>query len=562
VADEIHRIIVQASGQEELRTLQQALDASKEILRQEIELAQKLGPAFVQSSPGVRQAAEDVKRFETALKESQRSLAQSGVASGSLTQSISNLGYTINDAEQFTVSFTAGVRSVANNIGPTIAAVENLASVGFGGLIQVLSGPAGIILALTTLSTLVPVVSAHWGELENWWSGGGTANEAERMDKLAKATERTADQTDRLNKFKREQSTKEQLEKSEPQEVGQTREIIQKAVVESGFIDTAAALVKARNPQGFEGRFTDDERRRIREDEERLTSIRKPGAYIGQDVIAEAERAAAQRRAAIEEAARQRETVQAREDISKAVANPDQIGGVVNEFRRGGLDEAADRIEAGLRFRQEKEDNDLLKGIRDVEEADRKDAIKKYEEDVALMKAIREVEEYDRKQEADTIKAALEVQKEDEQAAKKKKQEAEKQEKEGVQREEEFAKGSGLDKLAQQQILAGATVAQVEAYFKQRQGFSQKAAGEIAVNADQAVYEQQVRQQLGLDGPLRRTSTITSDVQADVQRGIGGQDNERQQLAVAQEMRNFLRSIDQNTKRDFAGRIIINRKSF
>jgi hypothetical protein len=123
-------------------------------------------------------------------------------------------------------------------------------------------------------------------------------------------------------------------------------------------------------------------------------------------------------------------------------------------------------------------------------------------------------------------------------------------------REEEFAKSLGADKLSTQAALGGAGAGEVEAYLRQRFGLSAEVAGQIALEGSRDASRQ------ALEGPLRRTSAITSDVQADVQRGIGGQDPQREQVELTRAIKQSLISIDQNTKKDWAGRIVVTRKDF
>jgi hypothetical protein len=552
MADEIHRLIVQAVGDEEMMKLQRGLDTARAALESAAQVAiARFGPAMAQVDASVVAAAQRVNAWQNSIKALESDLARSGGHVAGLTQSITTYGYVLNDVDQFNVSFSAGIRSISNNIPGLVFATQNLANVGFAGITTALMGPAGIIIGLTALGSLIPFVSNHWASWSQVLGLGRTETEAEAMDKLGKATSKTADETDRLNRYKRVQTTVAALETGESKEESSARRALQEAVPElpGGFEGLREALVSARNPKGLAGRFT-------LEDEQKLAAMRLgqnlPGAPglggpEGEKFIRDFEAQATER-------ARQAERDRATRDIGEGIADPQRRQGFLNELRNTGQNESAIALEEAVSKaspekkkaeevaeRIEKVSETLSKALDKAKGTIDKKAKELREEDFALSRAIQEVEESDRKD------------------AEKERKKQEKEEKDAAKEQEQSGRAIGLGDIAKQAALGGAGAGEVEDYLRKRFGLGAEAAGQIALKGSQEASKQLLDETLN---PKRRPSEITSDIHADIQRGVEGDDKQERAIRVAEEMRNGIREVAQNTKKSYADIVRLRRRNF
>lgn len=99
-------------------------------------------------------------------------------------QSLMQLGYAVDDVQY-------GIKGVANNIPGLLVAF------GMGG------GLAGVLSIVTTIAAQL---YERWDKIQRAFGMGGTQTEAQAMDELAKATARTADETAKLERYKRRQA--------------------------------------------------------------------------------------------------------------------------------------------------------------------------------------------------------------------------------------------------------------------------------------------------------------------------------------------------------------------
>lgn len=255
--------------------------------------------------------------------------AHTSESTRSLTQAFQTLSYTTNDATQFFVSARAGVNAIANNIPAVVNALTSLAQVGFGGVLTALTGPAGLILGLTAAAALVPVLSAHWSDLEDAFGLGGTRTEADEMERLARATEKSAEETRKLNEYKERQRVGGALESARPAEEKKTEEAAIKAIGEFGRLGTSGnealiqGLVNARNPGGVP--LMQEGKDRLAAIEETGTSFRGPEVAAQELETARREELAKAQKAAVE---------QARKDVEASIAGqrPGGIGGLIKEI--------------------------------------------------------------------------------------------------------------------------------------------------------------------------------------------------------------------------------------
>lgn len=546
MADQVDRLILETETSEQnLQRLTQELARVEDKISALQSVFQAGGISFEKFDEQLEGLSNQAQAFRGALGSLESGTALTSEKTSSLTRSFTTLTYSINDAQQFSLGFTQGIRAISNNIPGLIQATQNLAGVGFTGIITALTGPAGLILGLTTLSTLIPLVAAHWGELEDWWSGGTTGTEAEQMDALAKATSRTADETDRLNKYKREQATSKKLEESEPAARTEARQALEKAVPElpGGYENLRDVLVQARNPQGLAGRYTQEDRQLI-EDARSVARLIPTQANIG---------AARQTEVDVEARVRERERQRAGEDISRSIANPEQLVGLLNELRRAGRADLASQLEAapgakaGRKSAEEesKIEFDLQKAIHEVEQGDLKKREQAAKEDAKiqfeLQKAIAEVEQDDKKKRKQAVENEAKINYDLQKAI------AEVETGDRKKRLEE-AKKSGGEIVAGAAAKAGGNVAGISQLL-QSLGMDKESAEALAGEAIQTHQRSRLQEFFGKK-PRNVEVYETSDYLSRVQTAVGGAgDTGQRQLQEQIAMNQKLQVLLENTKK-------------
>jgi hypothetical protein len=262
-----------------------------------------------------------------------------------LTNAITTFSFSLNDAQQFSFGFRQGIVAISNNVPGLVNATKQVAQAGFGGVITALAGPQGLIFGLTALTSLLPVVINHWGEIEDAFGLGGTETEAEAMERLAKATELTADQQDRLNRYKREQQTRAELVSAQPEAVEKAAKAAKEATKElpGGF----AGLVDAfTTPGGLTSRYTAEDRKKIAALEKELASPTTPVSLFG-DRTAEQESLRRQLVEARNEA-NTRARRRAEDEVSESISDPNKLNSLLNELRQRGNEDLAAELEAGV----------------------------------------------------------------------------------------------------------------------------------------------------------------------------------------------------------------------
>lgn len=367
MADDIDRMILEDLATAALEKIQREAEETKKELRelnQELLAGKVAQNVYAQESVA---AATKLQGLNQQLKAAETAQRQAGAASGSLTSTLTTLSYAANDADQFNVSFAAGIRSLSNNIPALVSAGQNLAQVGFKGVITALSGPAGLIFGVTALASLVPLIINHWSDLEDAFGLGGTRTEAEEMERLGKATEKTAEETAKLAKYKREQAEAEKLGKAEAKSVTEARSAATEALAEfpGGFEGAAQALQRERekrNPRGLLGRLSDEE---IREAYSAIPAGQyAPGAF-------EAKREEV--RQELVKKAREREVEAARGDLAEANLDPTARARLLDELRRtpalGGLTEKLEAATPEARAKKKAADEEAKQAERDQEDA-------------------------------------------------------------------------------------------------------------------------------------------------------------------------------------------------
>jgi hypothetical protein len=179
---EVWKLIQKVEGEENLARLRQTYKALDEDFRQWI-------ARFGQANATTQAMAHQLAFLEGQIKTAEAAMASSSGSTRNLSQLFIQLGYAADDAQY-------GVAGLANNIIPLLGAF------GLGG------GLAGVI---GLASTAAIQLYKHSDQIASLFGQGATETEAQRMDRLAASTHRSADETKELNKHLERKAELEKL---------------------------------------------------------------------------------------------------------------------------------------------------------------------------------------------------------------------------------------------------------------------------------------------------------------------------------------------------------------
>ncbi|WP_406699181.1 hypothetical protein V5E97_09920 [Singulisphaera sp. Ch08] len=157
------------------------------------------------------------------LNANANSMTQSSARMG---QALMQLGYIADDVQY-------GFSGVVNNIGP---------------LVYGLGATAGVAAAAQVAAVAVYQLYTHMDQFQELIGIGATKTEAEEMERLAKATSRTADEQERLNKYKEQEKKIQQMMGGQSKEEASTEKAVQDIYNEAGvgkLTGTLAAKMQA-----------------------------------------------------------------------------------------------------------------------------------------------------------------------------------------------------------------------------------------------------------------------------------------------------------------------------
>lgn len=141
-------------------------------------------------------------------------------SSGRMGQALMQLGYIADDVQY-------GFSGIVNNIGP---------------LAYGLGASGGLAAAAQLAAVAVYQLYTHWDQFTDLLGVGTVRTEAEEMERLGKATSRTADEQDRLNKFKEQEKRIQQMLSGRSAEEEATGKAVQDIYDEAGPKKLAGAL--------------------------------------------------------------------------------------------------------------------------------------------------------------------------------------------------------------------------------------------------------------------------------------------------------------------------------
>jgi hypothetical protein len=207
MADYLDRLILSVTGEADVRRLQAAIEAEK--------------AALLAAGPAARQHAQALADLTQQLKAAQAAASGGGLGGGKGVYLLTQLAQTADDAQY-------GIRGVTNNI---VAMTSML-------------GPWGAAVGIGVVG--VAQLVEHWDSISALWGQGHTATEAERMEKLAKATHRTAEEQAEYNRLKRAEAAFEAAMPPTKAEAESSKAAVDVVRERGGSIDLARRLAAAR----------------------------------------------------------------------------------------------------------------------------------------------------------------------------------------------------------------------------------------------------------------------------------------------------------------------------
>jgi|GEM_PF-4188423 len=141
-------------------------------------------------------------------------------ATSRMGQGLMQLGYIADDIQY-------GFSGIVNNIAP---------------LAYGLGGSAGLAAGLQITAVAAHQLYVHLDDLKDALGVSGVRTEAEEMERLAKATSRTAEETEKLNRYKEKQSEIAQMMGGQSQQTGEVAKAVQDVFSETGVDRVSGAL--------------------------------------------------------------------------------------------------------------------------------------------------------------------------------------------------------------------------------------------------------------------------------------------------------------------------------
>lgn len=199
---------------------------------------------------------------------------------------------------------------------------------------------AGMTGAVSGVATGAYLLWRNWDSVVSLFDAGHVETEAARMERLEKATSRTAAETAKLNTYKREQSALDGAAGPERQVVATTAAAVDVVKENGGLGKLAANLAAARNPNGqrsLYGRLDGNEQYQLGQIDSGIRS--RGNAKVGQTPKRRAQleremEAMEARGGALIKKAWDAELARAREDIGKALADPKRLQALVGTIGR------------------------------------------------------------------------------------------------------------------------------------------------------------------------------------------------------------------------------------
>jgi hypothetical protein len=223
--------------------------------------------AAEQAATSGRAVVGSYARSGSAAKQMGRSAREAGMTGA---MGLMVLSQTIDDAQY-------GFRSIVNNIPQMGMALGSMLGMSLESSMK-LGAVAGI--AAVGVNLLI----THWDKLTKLMGLDSVKTEAEQMEALEKNTARTADETERLNRYKKEQAEIEQMLKGRPSGEKRTADAVQHALDEADPLKVQGTLASHMRPE-----MTPDQRTEIQRRERDARSMAQSygaGSDIAKEAVA------------------------------------------------------------------------------------------------------------------------------------------------------------------------------------------------------------------------------------------------------------------------------------
>ncbi|WP_406698558.1 hypothetical protein V5E97_06710 [Singulisphaera sp. Ch08] len=226
-----------------------------------------LGATATELTTRMQAAYAATSTLHTGLEVLNASANQMTQSSGRMGQALMQLGYIADDVQY-------GFSGIVNNIGP---------------LAYGLGATGGVAAAAQLAAVGIYQLYTHWDQFMELIGQGTVKTEAEEMEALAKATSRTADEQERLNKYKKEEKDIEKMMGGESKSKMETRKAVQDVYSEAGPEVVRAALEKTMTVSPEIQKQIDKVNEEIKYYRENKTALESGGYFSADAKIADLE---------------------------------------------------------------------------------------------------------------------------------------------------------------------------------------------------------------------------------------------------------------------------------
>ena len=238
----------------EFARLTKEIDKEEIALRKVTDSLKNLNVAQVAQNPLVIQHAQRIATLNLELSHNEKANERLRTSAGLAAGQTRNLGSAALYASQAFEDAQYGLNGVLNNIPQVI---------------QAFGGPAGLAAGISVAAVGINILINNWDKLAAAFGASKTKTEAEAMEELAKATERTAAETEKLNKYKERQATIATMAGSKTEAETNQSDVVNKVVadagikaVKKGLIESAGGMLSDTDPESRTARTLMEARER------------------------------------------------------------------------------------------------------------------------------------------------------------------------------------------------------------------------------------------------------------------------------------------------------------
>lgn len=169
--------------------------------------------------------------------------------SGQLGQALMQVGYIADDLQY-------GFQGIVNNIAPFVHSAT--AAMGASAAMS-----AGIASGVQVAAVAVYQLYVHWDQLTEAIIGSPVKTEAEQMEELGKQTKKTAEETAKLNRYKKEQHEINQMMEKRPAAEEDKKKAEEAVIVEADAAKIYKGVRETIETGGLGAQMTEDEKARL-----------------------------------------------------------------------------------------------------------------------------------------------------------------------------------------------------------------------------------------------------------------------------------------------------------